>query len=43
MLVDTNILIDVLNNEPVWADWSILLPKSSTGRSQGHALIKKKA
>ena len=24
MLVDTNILIDVLNNEPVWADWSIL-------------------
>jgi predicted nucleic acid-binding protein len=24
MLVDTNILIDVLNNEPDWADWSIL-------------------
>ena len=23
MLVDTNILIDVLNNEPRWADWSI--------------------
>jgi predicted nucleic acid-binding protein len=23
MLVDTNILIDVLNNEPIWADWSI--------------------
>jgi predicted nucleic acid-binding protein len=23
MLVDTNILIDVLNNEPQWADWSI--------------------
>ena len=23
MLVDTNELIDVLNNEPQWADWSI--------------------
>ena len=23
MLVDTNILIDVLNDEPRWADWSI--------------------
>ena len=23
MLVDTNILIDALNNEPRWADWSI--------------------
>jgi predicted nucleic acid-binding protein len=23
MLVDTNILIDVLNNEPDWVDWSI--------------------
>ena len=23
MLVDTNVLIDVLNNEPTWADWSI--------------------
>ena len=23
MLVDTNVLIDVLNNEPQWADWSI--------------------
>ena len=23
MLVDTNVLIDVLNNEPRWADWSI--------------------
>ena len=23
MLADTNVLIDVLNNEPQWADWSI--------------------
>jgi len=23
MLVDTNVLIDVLNNEPQWVDWSI--------------------
>lgn len=23
MLVDTNVLIDVLENDPVWADWSI--------------------
>jgi len=23
MLVDTNILVDVLENDPVWADWSI--------------------
>ena len=23
MLVDTNVLIDVLNNEPQWAEWSI--------------------
>ena len=23
MLVDTNVLIDALNNEPQWADWSI--------------------
>jgi predicted nucleic acid-binding protein len=23
MLVDTNVLIDVVNNEPQWADWSI--------------------
>ena len=23
MLVDTNVLIDILNNEPQWADWSI--------------------
>ena len=23
MLVDTNVLIDVLSNEPQWADWSI--------------------
>ncbi len=23
MLVDTNVLIDVLNDEPRWADWSI--------------------
>ena len=23
MLVDTNILIDVLENDPDWADWSI--------------------
>ena len=23
ILVDTNVLVDVLNNEPQWADWSI--------------------
>lgn len=23
MLVDTNVLVDVLENDPVWADWSI--------------------
>ncbi len=23
MLVDTNVLVDVLQNDPVWADWSI--------------------
>lgn len=23
LLVDTNVLIDVLENDPVWADWSI--------------------
>jgi predicted nucleic acid-binding protein len=40
MLVDTNILIDVLNNEPVWADWSILQLQE---QSKIHALIKKKA
>ena len=23
MLVDTNVLVDVLENDPDWADWSI--------------------
>lgn len=23
MLVDTNVLVDVLENDPVWADWSV--------------------
>jgi hypothetical protein len=23
MLVDTNVLVDVLENDPTWADWSI--------------------
>ena len=23
MLVDTNVLVDVLQNDPVWADWSV--------------------
>jgi len=24
LLVDTNVLLDVLENDPVWADWSVL-------------------
>ena len=23
MLVDTNVLVDILENDPVWADWSV--------------------
>jgi predicted nucleic acid-binding protein len=23
MLVDTNVLVDILQNDPVWADWSV--------------------
>ena len=32
-LVDTNVIIDVLSNDPVWRDWSIAMleERSSTG------------
>ena len=40
MLVDTNILIDVLNNEPIWADWSIeQLRDKATGNGVVSSLI----
>ncbi|WLH11761.1 type II toxin-antitoxin system VapC family toxin [Pseudomonas hefeiensis] len=36
ILVDTNVLIDVLENEPVWADWSI---QQLRAQSQAHDLV----
>jgi predicted nucleic acid-binding protein len=35
MLVDTNVLVDVLENDPVWADWSA---GQLRAQSQVHAL-----
>lgn len=36
LLVDTNVLIDVLENDPEWADWSI---EQLRAQSQVHPLI----
>lgn len=36
MLVDTNVLIDVLQDDPTWADWSIAQLRS---QSQLHKLV----
>ena len=35
LLVDTNVLVDVLEDDPVWADWSIAQLRT---QSQVHAL-----
>jgi predicted nucleic acid-binding protein len=35
LLVDTNVLIDVLENDPVWADWSV---RQLRAQAQVHAL-----
>lgn len=34
--VDTKVLIDVLENDPVWADWSI---QQLRAQSQAHDLV----
>ena len=36
MLVDTNVLVDVLGNDPTWADWSIAQLRA---QSQIHRLV----
>jgi hypothetical protein len=36
LLVDTNVLVDVLQNEPQWADWSIAQMRA---QSSLHALV----
>ncbi len=36
MLVDTNVLVDVLENDPIWADWSIAQLQA---QSKVHRLI----
>jgi predicted nucleic acid-binding protein len=36
MLVDTNILIDILENDPIWADWSLTQLRN---QSQVHRMI----
>lgn len=36
ILVDTNVLIDVLEDDPVWADWSI---QQLRAQSQAHDLV----
>ena len=36
MLVDTNVLVDVLENEPEWADWSV---GQLRAQSQIHRLV----
>jgi predicted nucleic acid-binding protein len=35
-LVDTNVLVDVLQNDPQWADWSITQMRA---QSSLHALV----
>jgi predicted nucleic acid-binding protein len=36
VLVDTNVLLDVLQDDPVWADWSVLQLRA---QSQVHELL----
>ena len=36
LLVDTNVLVDVLQNDPQWADWSIAQLRA---RAKLHALV----
>ena len=36
LLVDTNVLVDVLQNDPQWADWSITQMRA---QSSLHALV----
>ena len=36
MLVDTNVLVDVLENDPEWADWSV---SQLQAQSKVHRLI----
>lgn len=36
LLVDTNVLVDVLQNDPLWADWSIAQMRA---QAQLHALV----
>jgi hypothetical protein len=36
MLVDTNVLVDVLENDPDWADWSIAQMRA---QSRVHRLV----
>ena len=36
MLVDTNVLVDVLENDPVWVDWSL---RQLRAQSQAHDLV----
>lgn len=36
LLVDTNVLVDVLEDDPEWADWSI---RQLRAQSQVHALV----
>lgn len=36
LLVDTNVLLDVLEDDPAWADWSV---RQLRAQSQGHELL----
>jgi predicted nucleic acid-binding protein len=36
MLIDTNVLVDVLENDPTWADWSIAQLRA---QAQIHRLV----
>lgn len=36
LLVDTNVLLDVLEDDPAWADWSV---RQLRAQSQAHALV----
>ncbi|MBS0397732.1 MAG: DNA-binding protein, partial [Proteobacteria bacterium] len=36
LLVDTNVLLDVLENDPVWADWSV---RQLRAQAQVHELF----
>ena len=39
LLVDTNVLIDVLENDPEWADWSIFQLRAQSKARTRAALI----